>query len=635
MAVNATATVTIIASPTASGGFFNTATVSITSPTDYNTTNNSVTALASAETISCVDVITPPPASTPLTGVLNTYYPGGASAAAGATSITVGTPTGYTTTGISIGSLLLVIQMQGASINATDTVAYGNGANGAGYTAINNVGVYEYVTATSALAAGATGSVTIKGAGAGGGLMYGYTKAAASGTAGQSTFQVIVVPQYANATLGTDLTAAPWNGTSGGVLAVNVDGVFSLGGGSATVSGLGFRGGAGMELDGVAGGGAYGGSCTPSATVPCPGDFVYTTPTTYTQQTDTTPSTQDTTVAGAHGVKGEGIAGTPGWIQQYGNVTNTSTPVYAFPNTVSGGAVLWPGGTVTTGVVATTTDYPNGLAGTATGSMGRGAPGNAGGGGADADPVSNDHNSGGGGGGNGGAGGAGGDSWDSDIGIGGLGGANFPATLNRVVMGGGGGSGTRNNNSDMGATETGWLANVYASAGTPGGGIIMVVAGSLSGAGSFYADGAPAFSCGPYPTGYTSTCTGTYNDAGGGGGAGGSIVILSQNGGESGLTLSAQGGAGGSAWGNDGNTTSTLVDRHGPGGGGGGGVLMVSGAPASYSVSGGGARMDGQFRAKAVPISTAQRTAVSASSSYCFAAAAFRYSRAAPCACPI
>ena len=51
----------------------------------------------------------------------------------------------------------------------------------------------------------------------------------------------------------------------------------------------------------------------------------------------------------------------------------------------------------------------------------------------------------------------------------------FPATLSRVAMGGGGGSGTRNNNSGMGANQTGWTANVYASAGAPGGGIVMIV----------------------------------------------------------------------------------------------------------------------------------------------------------------
>src|ERR1700740_3613478 len=54
---------------------------------------------------------------------------------------------------------------------------------------------------------------------------------------------------------------------------------------------------------------------------------------------------------------------------------------------------------------------------------------------------------------------------------------------------------------------------------------------------------------------------------------------------ESGLTLQANGGRGGDAWDSQ---PYSLADRHGPGGGGAGGVILVSGAPASISVSGGG-----------------------------------------------
>ena len=53
-------------------------------------------------------------------------------------------------------------------------------------------------------------------------------------------------------------------------------------------------------------------------------------------------------------------------------------------------------------------------------------PGNAGGGGTDADTAGNDQNAGGGGGGNGGAGGAGGDGWNSNLSVGGLGGDSVP-----------------------------------------------------------------------------------------------------------------------------------------------------------------------------------------------------------------
>jgi hypothetical protein len=55
-----------------------------------------------------------------LSGVVNTYYPGTANANAGATSISIGTSTGASTA-IASGDLLLVIQMQDAAINSTNT----------------------------------------------------------------------------------------------------------------------------------------------------------------------------------------------------------------------------------------------------------------------------------------------------------------------------------------------------------------------------------------------------------------------------------------------------------------------------------------------------------------------------------
>ena len=65
------------------------------------------------------------------------------------------------------------------------------------------------------------GSVSITGLGAGAGLLNSYTSAAATATAGQRTFQVIRVPQYTTATTSSTLTAAAWNGTAGGVLALD------------------------------------------------------------------------------------------------------------------------------------------------------------------------------------------------------------------------------------------------------------------------------------------------------------------------------------------------------------------------------------------------------------------------------
>ena len=173
----------------------------------------------------------------------------------------------------------------------------------------------------------------------------------------------------------------------------------------------------------------------------------------------------------------------------------------------------------------------------------------------------NDQNAGGGGGSNGGVGGYGGDSWNTNFSDGGQGGSPFPATIDRIALGGGGGSGSRNNSD----------GDNQASSGAAGGGIVFIRAFNFSGTATITANGASAYDA-------------TANDAGGGGGAGGTIVMLAASGGESGLTLQAIGGDGGNAWQSQ---PYSLADRHGPGGGGGGGVILVSGATASTSVAGG------------------------------------------------
>src|SRR5678815_1974192 len=106
-----------------------------------------------------------------LSGVVNTYYPGANSPAAGATSVTVGTlRAGGSTTPIAAGDLLLIIQMQDADINSDNDNDYGaNNNSGRGTTALNSSGLYEYVTATSAVSS--ANVVTIFGLGTGNGLV--------------------------------------------------------------------------------------------------------------------------------------------------------------------------------------------------------------------------------------------------------------------------------------------------------------------------------------------------------------------------------------------------------------------------------------------------------------------------------
>ncbi|MGA8428643.1 MAG: CARDB domain-containing protein, partial [Candidatus Sulfotelmatobacter sp.] len=333
MAAGATVTITVPVTASAAGSYANTAVVSDSNtPPDPNTGNNSSTAVATVQSLACGTTSQATAAVTPLTGVLNTYYPGTASVAAGAKSISVGTATGAGTA-IATGNLLLVIQMQDASINDSNSVSYGNGSSGQGFTALNSAGDYEFVTATGPVAAG---KVPISGAGSGGGLVFAYHSAAWSTNAGQSTFQVIVVPQYTTATFNatTAPTALAWNGSTGGVLVLDTSSILTLNGATLSVDGLGFRGGAGLQLTGATG------AIT---------DYVHVAPGTYTGAAK----------AGTGAPKGEGIAGTPLWIESGGTYANTGS------------------------------DYPSGTAGT-DGSSARGAPANAGGGGTDGDPPAND-----------------------------------------------------------------------------------------------------------------------------------------------------------------------------------------------------------------------------------------------------
>jgi hypothetical protein len=437
-------------------------------------------------------------AGTP-SGVVNTYFPATASANAGANVISLGAASGAATP-IAVGDMLLVIQMQGATISATNNAAYGDGTSGTyanGFSVIGQTGLYEFVRAASAVGVGG-GTVTIVG-GSGGGLINSYVNGAATSSLGQRTFQVIRVPQYANATVSGTVNALAWNGATGGVLAIDVADRLTFAGGTLNASGLGFRGGGAL---------AQAGSNNPSST-----DY---------RSLATRP---------AHAAKGEGIAGTPTYVNNNGALLNTG---------VEG--------------------YPNG-------SNGRGAPGNAGGGGSDGAPAANEQNTGGGGGGNGGQGGRGGHAWcptfaTSCSQTGGHPGAAAPNASTRLLLGGGGGAGTNNNN-------TGSPAGL-ASSGAAGGGIVILRAGEIAGSGVISASGASA-----------NNSVG--NDGTGGGGAGGTVLVtVLRNSGGGSLSVQADGGNGGS------NTGGGAP--HGPGGGGGGGYVASNGiAPLSASVWGGSA----------------------------------------------
>jgi hypothetical protein len=188
-------------------------------------------------------------------GIVNTYFaPGlGTTLAAGTTSITLGPhAVGDAGVPIAVGDMLLVVQMQASTISTTNSSAYGDGSTGTGALSLGTSGTYEYVAATSAVSV-AGGTLTFVGAGANNGAVNTYVEASPTVSSGQQTFEVIRVPQYSSATLGGALTALPWNGTAGGVLAVDVQGTLNLNSATVQVNGDGFRGGGTMVGAGAAG----------------------------------------------------------------------------------------------------------------------------------------------------------------------------------------------------------------------------------------------------------------------------------------------------------------------------------------------------------------------------------------------
>lgn len=474
-------------------------------------------------------------ATTSISGVVNSYYPGtGANVAVGSNSIPIGavdTLGGGSGASIAAGDLLIVMQMQGAEINFSNSDCYGDGVGAAGCTTYTlttaasyaggnlatnyRAGAWEYCTATSAAGA----SVSVVCGGATGGTVNAYQASAATGSVGAYRYQVIRVPQYVNVSLTGNVQSALWNGSTGGVLGMQATGSVTMAGFNLDASERGFRGG------GVTFIARYG----PPLIDPTNGSFFYTA------------VAGTITGVGPGGeregsFKGEGIAGTPRLVYN---------------------------GTTQTGVV--TDDYPGG-------SRARGAPGNAGGGG-------NNQNGGGGGGGggNGGRGGQGGGCWNDasrPVTIGDCGGHggdgasragnNLSLSSTRLILGGGGGAGHVDGggtNCDLG----GWGGN--------GGGIIIARVGSFSGAGNLLANGR---------NGSTPNTAGACTDAAGGGGAGGSILVAT-NGSLAGRTLAANGGSG----------ANSSYDRHGPGGGGGGGAVYFNASAApTFSVAGGNSGVD-------------------------------------------
>jgi len=468
---------------------------------------------------------------------LNSYYEG-ESAVSGSTTMEVGSVRSSSielsttdTSAIEPGDSLLVIQMQDADINNSNTDAYGDGTsgdgNGRGYTNLNSTGLYEFVTVESVV--GTTINLDDP-------LVHTYRSAPATPTTARKTFQVILVPRFFNLTLSGFGDVTEWNGRTGGIYVVDVVNTLQTDGATIDASEKGFRGG-GSEI------------INPFLSGSMVSDFA--------------TNDSESPLRGAY--KGEGIAGTPPLVSGgvvsggfNGQSANLTSSTQGFPSDLG---------------------YPNGL------SRSRGGPGNAGGGG-------NEHNAGGAGGSNFGFGGEGGASFaffettaigngscieylpESAVGandgfygcggddsrpVGGDAGAplsisTVPDYESRLFMGGGGGAGSNNNAGDN--------ASIAQSSGGNGGGIIIIrTRNIIQGAGGLTlmsngGDGGP-----------------TGRDGAGGGGAGGTILVLADSGNFPFVSAQADGGAGGKT-----GIPLRGGETQGPGGGGGGGAALVASA---------------------------------------------------------
>lgn len=185
--------------------------------------------------------------------VVNTYAHLTANATAGTNTLTVNSNAmaGAVFGGnLAPGDLLMVIQMQGVSIdvNTWPTVGWGgnytvpnsyfttwgvNPENWGGITAYNQSGLHERVEVLSVSGAN---TITLNCD-----LINSYTSS--------HHVQVIRMPRFTDLTVNVGATIEPtlWDGNSGGVVALEVNGTLTVNvGGSISASGFGFRGG---ELD--------------------------------------------------------------------------------------------------------------------------------------------------------------------------------------------------------------------------------------------------------------------------------------------------------------------------------------------------------------------------------------------------
>ena len=151
-----------------------------------------------------------------ISGVVNSYY------VVNSVNNATNSARLVSASGLSVGMRVLLIEMKGATVDQTQTAAFGN------ITAINNAGKYEFAQ----ICAIVVDTVYFKNV-----LVNNYDPTGA--------IQLVTVPQYTNVMVSATLTAGAWNPATrtGGVLVFEASGTVTLNA-DIDASGMGFRGGA-------------------------------------------------------------------------------------------------------------------------------------------------------------------------------------------------------------------------------------------------------------------------------------------------------------------------------------------------------------------------------------------------------
>ncbi|MEJ6583630.1 MAG: gliding motility-associated C-terminal domain-containing protein [Crocinitomicaceae bacterium] len=519
--------------------------------------------------------------STP-NNVVNTYTSLTANATAGTNSITVANSTmagGAFGGNLAPGDLVLIIQMQGAAFNNSTIACPGYstpngydysgdwfnhaeiwgsigtdfGANG--YGSYNNAGKFERLEVRAA-PNGTTIQFECN-------LKNNYTAA--------GHVQIVRIPRYNNLTVNTISSIVPttWNGTTGGIVALEVDGALTVNaGGLIHANGLGFRGGA-LDATGLSGG------TSPAMQV----RFLGTSnPAEGSEKGEGIGgfTAEYTAICSRYGIDGAANDGGGGGYQNAGggggaNVSNSALRYTGIgvPNQ-NGGTytpawnldISWPpvGGSAGTSAQPHHIDFIP--VGTNT------SPGGGRGGYALAQTNQNELSV-----------GPDNAAWggDSRKTNGGLGGHPLAYDATRLYFGGGGGAGDQDGG--------------QGGAGGNGGGLVYIISyGTVTGNGNIEANGAAGQNSNPSNLNASSGSPRRGNDGAGGGGAGGAIFIENAAAIPATLNFNARGG-------NGGNQNIRLFylgfgglpadEAGGPGGSGAGGsIAYSSGAPTQNVIAG-------------------------------------------------